>query len=240
MASRIETVSIRLREMILSGELEPNERIVEIPFAARLGVSRTPLRLALAELEKEGLLERLTRGYRVREFTMEEISNAIDVRGVLEGMAARIVAQRGLSGDVRATLQGCIEEGDAMFGCSLEGGSVTERWAAMNMRFHWAIVIASGNSAIEAALRQNERIPMAAAAALTFSATVYDIELMRRAHEDHRSLLQALERSEGERAEGLLREHAYRSRENKRVLIERMREGLSASIVPGLRMVAGG
>ena len=51
MASRIETVSIRLREMILSGELEPNERIVEIPFAARLGVSRTPLRLALAELE---------------------------------------------------------------------------------------------------------------------------------------------------------------------------------------------
>lgn len=240
MASRIETVSVRLREMILSGELEPNERIVEIPFAARLGVSRTPLRLALAELEKEGLLERLTRGYRVREFTMEEIANAIDVRGVLEGMAARIVAQRGLPESVRLTLETCIEDGDAMFGHSLEGGSVTERWAAMNARFHWAIVSAAGNSAIEAALRQNERIPMAAAAALTFSATVYDIELMRRAHEDHRSLLQALERGEGERAEALLREHAYRSRENKRVLIERMRAGLSASSVPGLRLVSGG
>jgi DNA-binding FadR family transcriptional regulator len=65
MASRIATVITRLREMILAGELTPGERLREVPFAQRLGVSRTPLRIALGELEKEGLLERLpTRGFR--------------------------------------------------------------------------------------------------------------------------------------------------------------------------------
>src|SRR5437660_12536922 len=95
MASRIATVTARLCEMILAGELTPGERLIEIPFAQRLGVSRAPLRLALGALAKEGLVERLpTRALRVREFPMEKVAKAIDVRGVLEGMAARLGAQR--------------------------------------------------------------------------------------------------------------------------------------------------
>ena len=96
MAAQIDKVISELRDMVLSGALQPGERVVELQFSARLGVSRTPLRIALTELEKEGLLERLpSRGFRVRAFTVDEIGDAVDVRGVLEGMAARLLAERG-------------------------------------------------------------------------------------------------------------------------------------------------
>ena len=87
---------LRLREMILSGEFAPGERMSELRLVKRLGVSRTPLRLALATLEHEGLLQGLkSRGYVVREFTKADISDAIELRGVLEGTAARFAAERG-------------------------------------------------------------------------------------------------------------------------------------------------
>jgi GntR family transcriptional regulator, vanillate catabolism transcriptional regulator len=112
MASRIETVTTRLRELILAGELDPGARLIEIPLAKRLGVSRTPLRLALGDLEKEGLLERLpTRGYKVGEIPMEQVANAIDVRGVLEGMAARIIAEQGVDAATLCELECCLVEG---------------------------------------------------------------------------------------------------------------------------------
>ena len=68
--------------MILSGEFAPGERMSELRLVKRLGVSRTPLRLALATLEHEGLLQGLkSRGYVVREFTKADISDAIELRG---------------------------------------------------------------------------------------------------------------------------------------------------------------
>ena len=70
---------LQLRELILNGELRPGERVPELGIVDRLGVSRTPLRLALATLEHEGLLENLKGGgYAVREFTMDEIRDAIE------------------------------------------------------------------------------------------------------------------------------------------------------------------
>src|SRR4051812_27269404 len=112
MASQIERVINELRRRVLAGQLAPGERLVELQFSAELGVSRTPLRIALGELEKEGLLERLPkRGFQVRRFTMDAISHAVDVRGVLEGMAARCVAEAGASDAVLQALGGCVEEG---------------------------------------------------------------------------------------------------------------------------------
>jgi GntR family transcriptional regulator, vanillate catabolism transcriptional regulator len=89
---------LRLRELILRGEFAPGERMSELRLVETLGVSRTPLRLALAALEHEGLLRSAgSRGYVVREFTQADISDAIELRGVLEGTAARFAAERGAS-----------------------------------------------------------------------------------------------------------------------------------------------
>ena len=87
--------ALALRELILDGELPAGVRVAEIPLSERIGVSRTPLRLALARLEHEGLLTSLSSGgFVVRVFTREEIADAIELRGVLEGTAARLAAER--------------------------------------------------------------------------------------------------------------------------------------------------
>src|SRR5215510_5557744 len=84
---------LRLREMLFKGEFQRGERLSELPLSARLGVSRTPIRLALERLAHEGLLEASrSGGFVVREFTIDAVWDAIEVRGVLEGNAARLAA----------------------------------------------------------------------------------------------------------------------------------------------------
>src|SRR5579862_6670887 len=86
---------LSLREMLLRGDFAPGDRISELPLVARLGVSRTPIRLALDRLAHEGLLEVSPGGgFVVREFTLTDVWDAIEMRGVLEGTAARLGAER--------------------------------------------------------------------------------------------------------------------------------------------------
>src|SRR5690606_4735631 len=86
--SQTVKAQIALRELILSGELKPGDRISELAMVARLGVSRTPVRAAIVRLEQEGLLEAIpSGGYAVKFFTEAEIVDSIAIRGTLEGMA---------------------------------------------------------------------------------------------------------------------------------------------------------
>src|SRR5690349_3867930 len=81
--------------MLLRGDFQPGERVSELPMVARLGVSRTPIRLALDRLSHEGLLEvSPSGGFVVRAFTVADIWDAIEMRGVLEGTAARLAAEK--------------------------------------------------------------------------------------------------------------------------------------------------
>src|SRR5689334_3914754 len=93
--SQLGRTVLRLRELILKGEFGPRERISEHPLSARLGVSRTPIRLALERLAHEGLLEPYpTGGFIVRQFTLDDIWDGIEIRSLLEGGAARLAAER--------------------------------------------------------------------------------------------------------------------------------------------------
>lgn len=227
MSSQIDYTIDRLRQQVLSGALAPGARMVELELSAQLAVSRTPIRIALAELEKEGLLERLpTRGFRVRQFTVDEIANAVDVRGVLEGMAARSAAERGLSAEIKARLQDCITEGRLLLEKAEAAGHVIDaaRWVPMNARFHAALVEAAGNSTLASALAHVSKTPMAGAGALSLNGVLPLLEyrFIQRAQTDHEDVLTALLAGEGARAEALMREHAHRSRNNKRELIARM------------------
>jgi GntR family transcriptional regulator of vanillate catabolism len=89
-ASQAVKAQLRLREMILAGELPSGGRIAELVLVEKLGVSRTPIRAALARLEQEGLLQALPGGgFAVRTFSERDACDAIELRGTVEGLAAR-------------------------------------------------------------------------------------------------------------------------------------------------------
>lgn len=84
-----------LREAILSGAMEPGERVVEREIAVRMAVSRTPIREAIRQLEIEGLVKHVPRkGVVVTGIRDSEVDEIYLIRGALEGLAVRLAAER--------------------------------------------------------------------------------------------------------------------------------------------------
>jgi DNA-binding GntR family transcriptional regulator len=112
--SLAEDATVRIRRAIVAGELAAGASLPEDGLAARLGVSRVPIREALMELEQEGLVEFDQRGRsQVRAFTEADFEELFSMRCALEVMAARLVAKRMTKVDVQA-LEAMIEEQQAM------------------------------------------------------------------------------------------------------------------------------
>lgn len=200
-----------LRQFIIEGQLVAGERVAEIAVAERLGVSRTPVRLAFRTLEQEGLLQKTgKRGLVVREFSEADVICAIEVRGALEGLAARRLAERGLPADLREQLQACVDDGERL----LSKGRLTVEgiapWSRLNERFHSAIVQAGGGRVIADAIARNDHLPFASADSLIIDRTALDKEFRKLsvAQLHHRLVLDALVRGESARVETLMREHA--------------------------------
>src|SRR5271154_1576437 len=101
------------RQLILDGELRPGDRVSELALVARLGVSRTPVRAALVRLREEGFVESLASGgYVVRSFSARDAFDAIELRGTLEGLAARHAAERGTASATLGRMHDCLHEID--------------------------------------------------------------------------------------------------------------------------------
>ena len=84
-----------LRQAILTGELKPGERLMELHLANRLGVSRTPIREAIRMLELEGLVTMIPRkGAEVSRISKQDISDVLEVRGSLDALAVRLACER--------------------------------------------------------------------------------------------------------------------------------------------------
>lgn len=84
-----------LREAILKGELKPGERLMELQLAAKLGVSRTPIREAIRMLEQEGLAVTIPRkGAEVAKMTEKDMEDVLEVRDALDELAARIACEQ--------------------------------------------------------------------------------------------------------------------------------------------------
>ena len=112
-SSQTVKAQLALRDLILSGELKPGDRISELSIVERLGMSRTPIRMALVRLEEEGFLETIpSGGFAIKAFSERDIYDAIELRGTLEGFAARIAAERGVQGSVLAALKDNLAQFD--------------------------------------------------------------------------------------------------------------------------------
>src|SRR6516165_2347582 len=208
---------VRIREMILRGELPPGQRMAEAPLAEMLGMSRTPIRQALPALAQEGLLaEHEVRGYVVRGFSAADILDAIDLRGLLEGLAARRVAEQGVSRNVLQALRECLVEGDQILAEGHVADKAEALYVDMNVRFHQLIVLECRSPIIQQALERNARIPFAGPQALAVDKTSLAgmYATLAYAHRQHHYIVSALERGEGARVEALMREHTNPVKEN--------------------------
>jgi GntR family transcriptional regulator, vanillate catabolism transcriptional regulator len=206
------TVVATLRQLIINGRLPAGERVAEIPVAQSLGVSRTPVRLAFRALEQEGLLARAgKRGYVVRRFSEADVHSAVEVRGTLEGLAARHLAERGLPADVRAVLADAVAEGAAVLSKGYMKDDDVGRWAGLNQRFHDAIVDAHVSRVIADAIARNNHLPFASADSIAIDRAALPAEYQKLciAQLQHQLVLDALERRESARVEMLMREHAW-------------------------------
>jgi GntR family transcriptional regulator, vanillate catabolism transcriptional regulator len=217
--TQLERATERLRDLVLRGTFPLDVKLPEARVAELLGVSRTPARLAMAALEQDGLLVGLPRrGFRVRSFSLDEVVEAIEVRGELEAIAARIVAERGLAPEHRARMEACIGRAEVVLKAPGFDAAQRRAWCDMNGDLHDALLAACGIRPLRAAYTKVNLVPLASPRDTMFNFA--EPELCRRqltvAHEDHTRILSALIGRHSTRAAALVREHAYRSGENKR------------------------
>jgi GntR family transcriptional regulator, vanillate catabolism transcriptional regulator len=206
-----------LRELLLDGAFAPGERLSEIPLGERLGVSRTPLRLALTTLEHEGLLEtHPSGGFRVRAFTVADAIDAIELRGVLEGTAARLAAERGAPPAGLATIRQHLADIDELIAGAAPSDELFEEYVVLNGRFHGELLALAASPILERSMEHATSLPFATPNA--FVRAQAELPTMLRvltvAQEQHRALVDALENREGGRAEHVAREHARLARRN--------------------------
>ncbi len=135
-----ESVVRRFLDAMRTGAVQPGERIIEATLAARLGVSRGPLREALKMLEADRLVERRgTRGLCVAEVSVGRAVQMIAMRAMLEGLAARLVAAR-----ADAALLARLAAQHALIEAAAARGDARE-WREQDWRFHEMVCEAAGN-----------------------------------------------------------------------------------------------
>lgn len=235
--SQITRAVLSVRELILGGEFKPHERMVELGLVERIGVSRTPVRLALAALEHEGLLRRLPGGgYVVREFTQDDISDAIELRGVLEGTAARFAAERRVPRrDLRALATVNESIGRLVRRTDYES---FEDYMDLNERFHAGLARMAASPLLLRALEGLASLPFAGATSafvLAEAELSESREILVIAHHHHQSLIDAIEHRQGSRAESIAREHARIALTNLEIVL-RHRDVLAR--IPGAALLA--
>ena len=235
--SQFEKALLDLRAQILNGRFEANSRLAETALAAHLGISRTPLRQAMDRLVDEGLLERTETGRcRVASFTMDDIIDAIEMRGVIEGTAARLAAERGAD---PALVAECRRVLAALDLATARDDAVDVRaYMRLNARFHELIGALSGSRVVQREVERASRLPLASPSAFLQGQEVVAAFLhsLPRAQLQHHDILDAILSREGARAEALAREHARLARENLKYAMQAGPE--VAARVPGLTLVS--
>ena len=232
--------TLRLRELILSGAFKPGERISELGAVDMLGMSRTPVRLALAALAHEGLLERRSAGgFSVMHFSFDDVFDAIELRGLLEGMAARLAARRaGNKKELTANLHRIFnkieelivnpENGDEEVGYDLYGD--------LNNEFHEELLALAESPILDRLLGQVTALPFASASAFVKLQTERPRhqDILAYAQHQHANIIDAIEQGDAERAFALGQEHARLAADNLRMAI---REESLLQDLPGAQLI---
>ena len=200
---------IALREEVVTGRLAAGEPLREIKIAKRYNVSRTPVREALKKLQSEGLVADLPgQGVTVVDPSLEEISDFYLIREVLEGLGARLAAQRGRDTEImllKALMQQA-EESDA--------AEQTERTIALMTQFDQQVFQSARNprlfqmiEALRASQGHNRR------------GNMQDKERRAQSLKERYQLVEALENRDGAKAEDAAKDHLRKARQHRMITL---------------------
>lgn len=216
---RLETQTLRallqMRELLVTGAFRPGERLREIPLAARLKVSRTPLRLVLDRLEQEGLLTARPRGgFVATEFTVQDIHDAIEIRGMLEGTAARLAAERLESAEELEETRTCLAAIDRLLQRWTSGTDSLAQYISLNEQFHNLLLGLAKSAMLRRAVDRALTLPFASPNAfiLGHAQKREGREVVTISQMHHRAIVDAIANREPTRAEALAREHSRLAR----------------------------
>jgi DNA-binding GntR family transcriptional regulator len=192
-----DEVADRLRELILTGGLEPKARVNELELCERFGTSRTPLREAIKILSSEGLVELLpNRGARVASLSAAEIDEMVQVVAGLEAVAAELACRR-------------IEE-DEIEAIAADTAAMAEAWRrrdetayfTLNRAIHEGIMAAARNATLKGIYANlSSRIQR-----MRYTAHKTD-EQWRRAMGEHEEMVRLLKARDGETLAALMKLH---------------------------------
>lgn len=218
--------AMTLRDMILGGTLQPDQRYTETQLAEMLSMSRTPIRAALQRMTDEGLLaQQAAGGYLIRQLSPVEIGETIELRGTLEGLCARLLAERGAPREVLDQLRRTLADLDELLGDETFGRALLPSYERLNARFHRTLVEGTGSSLMIQEMERANNRPFASASALV---GMYESDRAARQHlrigqDHHRTMVEAIAARQGARAEAIMREHARLSLRNLTRAVESSR-----------------
>ena len=200
---------VALREMLLKGDFAAGKRLEEIDLSRSLGLSRPVLRSLLDHLSFEGLLERLpSGGFAPRQFTLEDIRDAIMARAALEGVAASLAAKRIQDSselEPARKLNSVLAESVASSAPDLPTPEEMSRFGDLNAAFHGAFVAVARSPMLEWSLQRVQSAAFASPAAVVVPA---EGDGARRAFREHEEILKAIQAGTLI-APTLVRQHAH-------------------------------
>ena len=193
-----------VRGMILDGRFAPGARLGEADLAEAVGVSRTPVREALRHLAAEGLVEITpNKGARVVEWTQAELEQVFDLRAEVEGLAARLAAQRASA----SQLDGLARIAAAHLRATEARRRDLDLLYRLNSEFHAGVVSAVGGSSFPAVLGS-----LVHTAVLVRTLHTFDEAAMLRSAHHHVELVAAMRARDPLWAESVMRSHLLSAR----------------------------
>ena len=210
-------LAARIRNDIVLGNYGEEERISEARLCDTHNVSRTPVRLALRMLEHEGLIRRSEgRGYFVNAPNVNDVLQAVQVRGHLESLAGRLMAQ---SSDRFSTLpifEEAIEEIDRLISVGKMYHASIRLMQKQNAVFHKTILECCGNDFIGFTCSRISHMPMLEVGAMVFDRQVLSTKegkersnfRLKLGNSQHKVIFEAIQKGDAVRAEGVMREHS--------------------------------
>lgn len=200
-----EQVTNKLRDLILNGLVDENEVLTEAGLGTRLGVSRTPVREALARLESEGLIESAgLRGKRVKRFSAEEIRELFWLRMTIEGATVAELAKRKLNRDELKTLDGYLEQ-------QRQAAKANDlaKFLEIDHHFHAALVQCLGYERV-ATMLQGLRYTFDL---ISLKPTYQHASRTKEVLEEHSAILKALKQNDAKAARQAMDKHLERTQQ---------------------------